>query len=253
MQRISVVIISLNEERDIARCLKSVKGIADEIVVVDSFSTDATKDICKSFGAKFIEHEFESYIAQKNFALTCAKYDKILSLDADEELSEELINSILKEKKEFSRDGYSMNRLTRISGKWINHSGWYPDTKLRLFDRNKGEWTGLNPHDEFKFFEKADICKLEGDLLHHSFYSFRELEEQSLRFAELSADAYFVRGKKASCLKVVFNPFLRFVRDYIFNYGFLHGKTGFKVCKNNALSTYLKYKHLQQLWTKAKS
>jgi glycosyltransferase involved in cell wall biosynthesis len=250
MVKISVVIISLNEERDIARCLNSVKGIADEIVVVDSFSTDATADICKSHGAKFIQHEFESYISQKNFASKCASNNIILSLDADEELSAELKKSISEVKNNFLSDGYSMNRITRIGDKWINHSGWYPDTKLRLFDRNKGEWTGLNPHDEFKYYEKAGIGKLDGDLLHHSFYSFHELEQQSLRFAQLSANAYFERGKRASFLKVVFNPFLRFIRDYIFNYGFLHGKTGFKVCKNNALSTYLKYKHLQQLWTK---
>ncbi|NOY50777.1 MAG: glycosyltransferase family 2 protein [Chlorobi bacterium] len=253
MQRISVVIISLNEERDIARCLRSVKRIADEIVVVDSFSTDSTGVICKSLGANFIEHGFRSYIEQKNFALTCAKYDKILSLDADEELSEELINSILEVKKEFARDGYSMNRLTRIGDKWINHSGWYPDTKLRLFDRNKGEWAGLNPHDEFRYYDKASVQRLDGNLLHHSFYSFEELEKQTDRFAKLGARAYYEKGKKAAVAKVALKPSMRFARDYFFNGGFLHGKIGFKVCINNARSTYLKYKYLHQLWTKAKS
>ena len=248
MERISVVIISLNEERDIGRCLASVKEIADEIVVVDSYSTDSTEEICKSFNANFIQHKFEGYILQKNYALTKAKFDMVLSLDADEELSEELKQSILSVKKKFKADGYKMNRLTRVGDKWIKHSGWYPDTKLRLFNRKKGEWTGLNPHDEYKYFEDSKLVLLKGDLLHHSFYDFDELEKQSDNFARLGAKAYYEKGKKAPFLKVIFNPALRFGRDYFFNGGVIHGKTGLKISINNAKSTFKKYKYLRELY-----
>lgn len=249
MVNISVVIIAFNEERDISRCLKSVVDIADEIVVVDSFSTDKTVEIAKSFGSKVITHEFKSYIDQKNYALNQSNNNIVLSLDADEELSEKLKNSILEVKKKgFVYDGYSMNRLTRIGSNWISHSGWYPDTKLRLFDKTKGKWAGLNPHDEFVYNEKSKIFKLKGDLLHHSFYSFDELKKQSDKFAKLGAQAYFQRGKKAPALKLIFNPVLRFVRDYFINKGFLHGSTGLKVSYNNSHATYLKYKYLQSLY-----
>lgn len=251
MVNISVVIIAFNEERDISRCLESVINIADEIVVVDSFSTDKTVEISQSYGAKVITHEFKSYIDQKNFALKQSKYNIILSLDADEELSEKLKISILEVKKKgFIYDGYSMNRVTRIGKNWINHSGWYPDTKLRLFDKTKGEWAGLNPHDEFVYYNKSNIFKLSGDLLHHSFYSFEELKKQSDKFAKLGAEAYFKKGKKAPLLKIIFNPVLRFVRDYFFNTGFLHGIIGIKVSYNNSHSTYLKYKYLHAFYTK---
>jgi len=251
MDKISVVIITLNEERIISRCLESVKEIADEIVVVDSFSTDKTIEICKSYGAKIDKHEFHSYIDQKNYALSQSSNNIVLSLDADEELSDELKKSILNLKSEgINFSAYSMNRLTRIGNKWINHSGWYPDTKIRLFDKTKGKWEGLNPHDEFVILNNNGVYKLKGNILHHSFYSFKELKTQTKRFAKLSAEAYFHKGKKAPIVKVVFNPFLRFIRDYIFNRGILHGKTGIKVCYNNAQSTYLKYKYLHDLYSK---
>lgn len=249
MVNISVVIITFNEERNISRCIKSVLKIADEIVVVDSFSTDKTVEISKSFGAKVITHEFNSYIDQKNYALQQSEYNIVLALDADEELSETLKNSILQVKKNgFQYEGYSMNRLTRIGNKWINHSGWYPDTKLRLFDKTKGKWAGLNPHDEFVYHDKSKIQKLTGDLLHHSFYSFEELKKQSDKFARLGAEAYFKKGKKAPLLKIIFNPVLRFIRDYFFNKGIFHGINGLKVSYNNSHSTYLKYKYLQSIY-----
>jgi len=251
MEKISVVIITFNEEQNIARCLNSVKNIADEIVVVDSFSTDNTESICAELGIKFIKHKFEGYILQKNYALAQASNDIVLSLDADEELSEELQNSILKTKNNFVGDGYYMNRLTKIGKKWIKHSGWYPDTKLRLFNRKKGKWGGLDPHDEFRFFQKSDqkksVLKLKGDLLHHSFNSFDDLEKQTLNFAKLSAKAYYDNGRKAHLLKILLNPLLRFTRDYFFNKGIINGKMGLKVSFNNAKATYLKYKFLRNI------
>src|SRR6187551_311049 len=132
--QLSVVIITFNEERNIARCLDSVREIADDVVVVDSFSTDKTEAICREKGARFVQHKFEGHIEQKNYAVTQAKFPYILSLDADEAPDEKLIASIKKVKADWIADGYSMNRLTNYCGKWIHHCGWYPDVKLRLWD-----------------------------------------------------------------------------------------------------------------------
>lgn len=146
--QLSVVIITLNEEKNIERCLKSILSVADEIVVVDSFSTDKTKEICHKYNVKFIQHEFEGYIEQKNLALTQAKFQHVLSLYADEALDERLQKNILSIKNNWKHDGYYMNRLTNYCGEWVHHCGWYPDRKLRLFDSTKGNWTGINPHDK---------------------------------------------------------------------------------------------------------
>ena len=172
MTPVSVVVITFNEEKNIARCLDSVKDIADEIVIVDSFSKDRTKEICLSYGAKFIEHKFDGHIEQKNFAITQAKYPHILSLDADEALDEQLKKSILTAKENFILDGYYMNRLTNYCGHWVRHSGWYPDTKLRLWDSRKGHWAGINPHDKYELTSgDSNTGKLNGDILHYSYYS----------------------------------------------------------------------------------
>src|SRR6476620_7997347 len=153
MIKLSVVIITFNEERNIGRCLKSVKEVADEIVVLDSFSKDKTREICESHGARFIQHAFDGHIQQKNRAITFAAYPHILSLDADEALDETLIDSIKKIKQNFTKDGYYLNRLTNYCGHWVRHCGWYPDRKLRLADSRKGHWTGVNPHDKYELFE----------------------------------------------------------------------------------------------------
>ena len=141
MIKLSSVIITFNEERNIGRCIESLAGIADEIVVVDSGSTDDTEAICRSFGVKFIEHTFEGYGEQKNFAVSHCSFEYILSLDADEALSIELKESISALKNKWDKDGYSFNRLTNYCGKWVHYCGWYPDSKLRLFKKNKGKWS----------------------------------------------------------------------------------------------------------------
>lgn len=248
MQPISAVIITLNEEKKIGRCIDSLQKVADEVVVVDSLSEDKTKEICLEKGVRFIEHPFEGYIEQKNYALGCATYDYVLSLDADEALSEELSNSILREKESgLTAAGYTMNRLTFFAGKPIRHSGWYPDRKLRLFNKTEGRWQGLNPHDEFKFFKTLKTKHLQGDLLHYSFDIEEDYLQQSDRFAGLSAEAYFQNDIKSSFFKRTVNPAFRFIRDYFFKKGVLHGRTGFKISLYNARATRLKYEYLHQL------
>lgn len=191
MHKLSAVIITFNEERNIERCLHSLHGIADEIVVVDSFSKDRTKEICLGFGVKFVEHSFEGHIQQKNWAITQASHQFVLSLDADEALDDELKNSILKAKSNGMKDGYYMNRLTNYCGHWVKHCGWYPDKKLRLWNSQKGAWTGINPHDKYEMHDGDKVTGwLKGNLLHYSYYSVEDHYKQVNYFTDIASKAY---------------------------------------------------------------
>ena len=249
MPKLSVVIITFNEEKNIARCIQSVQQVADEIVVLDSFSKDKTKEICLSLGVNFFEHVFDGHIQQKNRAITYAKNNHVLSLDADEALDETLIKSILAVKDNFSCDGYYMNRLTNYCGNWVHHCNWYPDKKLRLWDSTKGHWTGTNPHDKYELFEgDKKAGHLKGDILHYSINSIADHYKQVEYFTTIASKAYFSNGKKAPFYKLVVNPIAKFIDHYILHLGFLDGKTGFLVSKISAYATYLKYKKLRMLY-----
>ncbi len=253
MIKLSVVIITQNEERNIVRCLDSVASVADEILVVDSISTDRTKEICQQYGVRFVEHPFEGYIGQKNYATRLATHNHILSLDADEALSDTLKHSISEAKKHFDADGFTMNRYTNYCGKWIKHCGWYPDVKLRLFNRTKGLWGGINPHDRFIMEKDSTFSHLEGDLLHYSYHTESDHHRQIDRFTDIAARAYYEAGKKPSFIKQWFSPLAKFMRDYFFNLGFLDGEAGLKICLLSAKATYLKYNKLKKLWRLEKS
>jgi hypothetical protein len=172
-------------------------------------------------------------------------YDHILSIDADEALSDELRRSILEVKEKWISDGYEMNRLTNYCGSWIRHGSWYPDRKLRLFDRRKGSWSG-EIHEMIDLNGKKGF--LRGDLLHYSYYSVSEHIRQANHFTDLTAKEAFSRGKKAGMLKVLFSPCIKFIRDYVFLLGFLDGYHGFLVCRVSAWATFLKYAKLRQLY-----
>ncbi len=247
MVKISAVIITFNEERNIARCLQSLEGIADEIVVVDSFSTDATEKLCSPFNARFLQHPFEGYKQQKTWACDQALHDIILSLDADEVISDELKRSILDVKNNWNADGYSFNRLTNYLGKWIRHCGWYPDAKLRLWDRRKGSWTGINLHESVKMKENTKVEKLRGDLLHYSYYSIRQHLDQINKFTEIAANDGLVKGKKSSLFIAIYKSIWKFNRDYIFKLGFLDGYHGFLVCALSAHTVFVKYIKMNEL------
>lgn len=249
MQKLSVVIITLNEERNIGRCLASVQSVADEIVVVDSFSTDKTASICAEYGAQFIRNPFEGYIQQKQFALTQCTYDMVLSLDADEALSEGLAHSILMCKKYgFEHRAYTMNRLTNYCGQWIRYSGWYPDVKLRLFDRNIARWGGRNPHDKVELTDNSKrAVHLQGDLLHFSYYAHAEHIAQARRFAGIAANEMAKQGKKSFLLHAAAKALARFVKHFIIKRGFLDGRNGFIISKMAALETWWKYRKLSAL------
>lgn len=247
-KKISAVIITFNEEKNIRRCLESLVGIADEIVVVDSFSTDRTAEICAEFGARFIPHKFDGHIEQKNWAREQASHPYVLSLDADEALDETLKQSILAVKSTVEFDGYKMNRLTNYCGKWIHHTGWYPDTKLRLWHNEKGHWTGENPHDEFKLFDSsATVGKLKGDILHYSYHQPEDHDKQIEYFTNIAANAFVKKGKKPFFMQAQFSAFLKFIKCYFIKLGFLDGKEGWIISKKSAYAAYLKYKKINTL------
>lgn len=248
MTPISAVIITYNEERNIGRCLDSLSGVADDIVVVDSYSTDKTEEICKSKGVRFVQHPFHGYIEQKNFALTQSAYDHVLSVDADEALSPELKESILKAKEDFRETGYEMNRLTNYCGQWIKHTGWYPDRKLRLFDKRKAHWAGRNPHDRCELASGSTTKRLSGDLLHYSFYTIDQHLDTINKFSSIKADVMYGAGKKAHWYNFILNPAFRFFRDFILKGGFRDGFYGYVIARNSAHSVFLKYAKLKDLY-----
>ena len=247
--KISGVVITYNEEHNIERCLQSLKGIVDEIVVVDSFSTDATESICNKFNTVFVKNKFEGHVPQKNFALNLAQNEWVLSLDADEVLSEALIKSITDIKKSNSsqKDGYFFNRLTSYAGQWIYHCGWYPDKKIRLFKKEKAMWGGDNPHDKIIMNEGTSISEINGDLLHYSYRSISEHVIQTDKFAQISAKVQYERGRRVSLIQVILRPPLQFIRDYFFKRGFLDGLAGYAICCINALSVFIKYLNIYSL------
>ncbi len=248
-KKISAVVITYNEERNIRRCLESVQDIADEMVVVDSFSTDRTESICREMGAVFFKHTFEGHIEQKNYALSKASYDFVLSLDADEVLSEQLQRSILSVMDRWECDGYSFNRLTNYCGQWIRHCGWYPDVKIRLWDRRKGKWGGTNPHDSVVMKDNSHVRQLQGDILHYSYHSIRQQVDQINSFSDLSAKAAYEKGKKVFFIKdIVLNPVCTFLKMYFLKKGFLDGYFGFVISINSSFSKFLKYIKLRELY-----
>ncbi len=248
MQLISATIITFNEEKNIRRCLESLQGVADEIIVVDSLSTDNTKNICTELGVHFIEQKFLGYIEQKNFAVGQTKYDFVLSLDADEALDEPLKEAILQIKQQGSQaDSYKMNRCTSFCGKWIKHGTWYPDKKIRLFNKQKAKWAGVNPHDRIEIAAGSTCEYVKGDILHYSYSSLEEVVTQANKFTTIQAQAMYDKGKRASALNLIVNPSMAFISGYIFKAGFMDGTDGFILAKTIAYQTLLKYAKLMHI------
>ena len=246
MPQLSVVIITYNEEKNIARCLNSVKDIADDIVVVDSFSTDNTPSICKMYSVNFIQHSWQGYSLSKNIANSNAKYNWVLSIDADEALSEELKQSIIKQKQLSELSTCKFNRLTNYCGNWVKHGGWYPDTKIRIFDRTVSKWEG-EIHEELIVPKNIAIKHLNGDCLHYSYYTPQEHYLQTEKFTTIAAHELFKQKKSSSPFDLYIRPAVKFFKDYVIKFGFLDASTGFTIARISAYATYLKYKKLHQL------
>jgi len=241
--KISVVIITFNEEKNIARCIDSVKEVADEILVVDSFSKDATRAICLSKGARFVEHAFTSHMDQKNFALSHATYPYILSLDADEYLSERLLQSIKEVKQKWKYDAYRMNRLSNYGGKWIRHGNWYPDQKIRLWNREVGIWGGENPHEEIILQRGVDVKHLKGDIMHRASKDTADALSKIQQYSHIFAREYVGR-KQSSVARILFSSWFAFFKSYILKRGFLDGFEGLMVAITVANHAAYKYAKL---------
>lgn len=238
---ISLVICTKNEERNIERCLKSARDVVDEIIVVDSFSTDKTPQICQSFeGVKFHQMPWEGFSQTKNKANELAQFDYILSLDADEELSTEIQQEILQIKKNL-KGLYRVNRLTNYCGSWVHHSGWFPDRHIRLFPKLGTRWVGDFVHEKLESSEKS-VSDFKGLVYHYSIVSVPEHLKKIRSYSSLGAEQ--MMRKKISLVlffSVILSPPARFLRHYIFKLGFLDGKAGFLISFLSAYSVYLKY------------
>lgn len=248
MIKLSGIIITFNEETHIEKSLLSLVDIVDEIIVVDSFSTDNTKAICEKYKVTFIEQSFLGYIEQKNFALKQASFNYVVSLDGDEALSKTLQKSILALKNKWVYNGYYANRYNNFCGQWIKYSDWYPNKKLRVFDRRTAQWKGINPHDHIELHnleEKTGFLK--GDILHWTYQTYSEFNLKTEHFSSIAAKAYFNLGKKAPIWKILFNPTWAFFKAYFLRLGFLDGLNGFIICVQTYNVTFLKYIKLYQL------
>jgi len=247
MEKISVVIICLNEEKNIGRCIDSVKDIADEVIILDSHSTDQTIDIAEKKGARVIQEAFRGYIQQKNRAVELASYNYVLSLDADESLDPQLIQSIAQAKQNLDSPAYRMNRLSNYCGRFIRHGSWYPDTKIRLFDRRLARWGGSNPHDKIILDGDVQVIHLRGNILHFSYRTIAEHVAQNNKFSTLAAESLFAKGKRTNLIKVFVNPTWAFFQSYVIRFGFLDGLFGLVIAIQIAHLTFLKHLKLYLL------
>lgn len=237
--RITATVVTLNEERNIARAIESLR-CADEVVVVDCGSTDRTCEIAVRLGARVIEEPWRGYARQKNFAAGVAEYEWILSIDADESITEELEAEILTLKKDGARfDGYSFPRLAQYLGRWIRHSGWYPDRKVRLYDRRKAEWVGEFVHESVRV--NGTVGELQGNLLHYTCASLSEHLRTLDRYTSLAARELAAQGKAVTMRRLTMDPAWTFFRTYVLQRGFLDGRQGLAIAWMAALYTFLKY------------
>jgi glycosyltransferase involved in cell wall biosynthesis len=252
MIRISVVVITFNEEQNLAKCLAAAVRVADEIVVVDSHSADGTVAIAEQYGARVIQQAFLGYGQQKNFATAQAANDWILSLDADEVLSEQLISTLLEVKKNPAHTVYQIPRITNYCGKWIRHCGWYPDKQTRLYNRTTGRWVEKQVHE---FWQSTDTGTkkgtLKGDLLHYSFTSIAQHISKIEKYSELAARDAVARGRNASVLKIMTSPKWHFFSEYILKLGFLDGYYGYIICRLSEYAAMIKYSKIRQYYQDA--
>jgi glycosyltransferase involved in cell wall biosynthesis len=247
MHQLTAVIITYNEEQNIERCIQSLTGVADEIIVLDSYSTDQTAEIARSLGAIVHQEKFRGYIGQKNLAIQLASYNYVLSLDADEALDPVLAASILRVKKDFSRRAYRMNRCTNYCGHFIRHGLWYPDSKIRLFDRRCSRWTGMNPHDKIEVAPPFPVGELAGDILHYSFNTPDDLVWQNNRLSSIAAASLFARGRRSSWFKMLVRPAWAFINGYFFRLGLLDGFDGFTIAIHTSHQVFMKYSKLYRM------
>jgi len=246
--KISAVIIAFNEEKNIADAVRSVSW-ADEIIVVDSESSDRTRELAQLHGAKVLLRPWPGFSAQKQFAAEQAENDWILSLDADERVSSELEHEIrAMQAGEPAADGYKIPRLSFYMGRPIRHGGWYPDLQLRLFDRRKGAWNGAIIHESVKMPDQAKVGRLSGEIVHHTVENAADHQRMiAERYAPLGAQKMLADGRRTSPVRAVFASWFAFIRAYFLKFGFLDGFPGFCIAYFAAHHAFMKHVILIEL------
>ncbi len=241
--KISAVVITLNEEKVIEDCIASLEKVADEIIVLDSFSTDKTKSIVQN-RCKFVQHEWLGYSQTKNYANSLASHNIILSLDADERLDEEAIDSILRLKEESEPTAISFNRKNYYGDTWIKYAGWYPDRKTRLFDRRHAAWEGDYVHEELVI--QGSTTHLPGNIIHYTVRDNDHHMQTIRRYAKLAAESAMQQGKSMYALKSAVSALSHFIKIYVVKQGFRHGAIGLQIALNSAYSKWLRYTYYVQ-------
>lgn len=244
MAKLSVIIISKNEAANIRACLESVVW-ADEIIVVDSGSSDGTVDICRELGAKVYAHDWPGFGIQKNRALSYATHEWVFAIDADERVTPELQLQLITAMENGSKDGFYVPRLSQFCGRFIRYSGWYPDYVLRLFRRAKGRFSDDLVHE--RVILEGTAGRLTSPLLHYSYLNEADVRRKTEQYAGAGAMQMFKNGKTASLTDAPLRAGWAFVRTYCLRLGFLDGMAGFNIALMNARTTYLKYNQLKRL------
>ena len=244
--KISATVITLNEERHLGRCLESVRGVADEVIVVDAGSQDQTCAIAARWGARVITRNWTNYSDQKNFAAAQASHQWILSLDADECLSQSLSQQLLEVKTlPKTANAYEFPRRACYLGRWIRHCGWYPDRKPRLYRRGHGQWVGDFVHEHLSC--DGPVARLQGDLLHYTCDSVSDHARRVGNYTSLAARDLQARGIRSGPLKILGSPVAAFLSSYCFKAGFLDGLQGLLISIFAAYYNFLKYSKLWDL------
>jgi len=249
--KITACIITRDEEDRLGDCLASLAGV-DEIVVVDSGSTDATRAVAEAAGARVVERDWPGHVAQKNRAVEMATHDWVLCLDADERLSPELDAAIRAVKRDGpgAVRGYHLNRHTEYLGRWINHGGWYPQWRLRLFDRRAGGWTGVDPHDRVEV--SGSTARLSGDLRHHTYRDLSDHVRTINSFTSIAARERRSAGRRFSPVMMIVGPLWRISRTYVLRLGFLDGRPGLVLGDMAGYYVFLKHAKLLELEREAR-
>ncbi len=241
MTKLSVAVITLNEEKNLQRCLKSVEEIADEIIVVDSGSKDKTLEIAKKFRAKTFYNQWPGHVAQKNIALEKCSGDWILSLDADECLTTELaqkIKNIINREQTSKADGYYLNRRSYYLGKWMWYA-WYPEWRIRLIKSGTSKWIGTDPHDSLS--DNGNTTKIKGaDFLHYSYKDLKHHMAVTINYARIGAQADLKKGKRFNPFKMVFSPLARFFKLFFIKRAWMDGWRGWIAMGSSMMAAFLK-------------
>ena len=250
MQRLSVVIVCKNGAKVIGETIKSFSGLTDDILIYENGSTDGTKEIVIQSNARLVEGSWEGFGKTKNKANALAKYEWILSLDADEAIDEELKESLLKQDLADDQNVFEFKFKNFLGSKWLRFGEWGNDKHIRLFNRMKIKWNDADVHESLLLPKDVKIISTPGYVLHKTATNFSEYENKMENYAALNAEKYFKQQKRSGSFKMFFSAIFSFIKNYFFKLGFLDGTTGYHCAKINARYTFLKYKKLDELWRK---